>query len=149
MTVLIIDDSDYKVDELLSFFNEKGYEAKVAQSYQSGLRLALEWLPQLLCVDMSIPTFDPGVEEHGGRFRPFGGRDIVSELERRNFRTKVVVVTQFELFGEGVSAVSRSDLMKELSTGFPSQYLGCVFYSSFQSEWKFELERILTKGPKT
>jgi len=55
--------------------------------------LILAEVPDLVLLDMSMPTFDMTDKDKGGRHRGFGGRDILEDIARRGASTKVVIVT--------------------------------------------------------
>ena len=117
-----------------------------AESYRSGLKRALTEDFDLLCVDMTLPTYDPGPDELGGRIRAYGGKHLIAELKRKRRRARVVVVTQFETFGDGDDSKSLTQLKAELLEEFPEHYLGTVFYQAATAGWREELKRLVTQS---
>ena len=150
MNILIIDDSDYKVDQITELVREVMPEAHltVARAFQTGLKKALSGRPDLILLDISLPTFEVTSGEPGGRTRPFGGREILENLSEAQFSPKVIVVTQFDRFGEGRNCVLRDDLMNELRTEFAGMFIEGIYYSGGHSGWKETLRRLLDKLPK-
>jgi len=86
-----------------------------AHSMQSGLRALLKQTPDLVLLDMNLPTYDITSEESGGRLQAFAGREILRQLARRNIFVPVVVVTQFDYLGEGRNRIALGELDQELS----------------------------------
>ena len=130
MKVLIIDDSDYKVDHLSPVVHEVLPDAtlEVARAFKTGLLRAIHSRPDLILLDISLPTFEVVSGEPGGRTRRFGGREILRELTAAGHRCKVIVVTQFDHFGDGNQSVLREDLMEELKDEFQSMFVAGIYY---------------------
>lgn len=147
MKVVIIEDNPLKAqqitDALLEF--DSSIEIEQRRSYQSGLRFLLNDRADLIVLDMTMPTYDITANEKGGRHRPYAGRDVLDEMKRKSIKSKVVVVTQFETFGEGLERKSLEVLRGELQNAFPDLYLGTVYYSSKLSGWRIELCNFVKK----
>jgi DNA-binding NarL/FixJ family response regulator len=145
MLILLIEDDLNKIEHLASVVVRELPDATIVRrhSYQSGLDEALRKRPDLIILDMSIPTFDLDRTGQGGRTRPFGGREILRELKRRDMETRVVVVTQFESFGEGAEAMTLLELRHELGDKFDPNYIGTIYYQPAGSDWRGHLARVL------
>src|SRR5690349_16359984 len=117
MRILIIEDDPIKLNALKSFvsdFSDKIYiDAKV--SYQSGLYVLLKERYDLVLLDMQLPNYDIKSGEDGYKPRPVAGRDILRELKRKGIQTKVLIVTQYEGFGENGIFESLSEWDLKLS----------------------------------
>ncbi len=150
MRVLLIEDDENKRGQLISFLKEEIADVVVgvAASYHSGLRGVLDRSSDLVLLDMTIPTFDIGAEESGGRSQLYGGREILEQMDRLDIRIPVIVVTQFDRFGEHQEAVTLQELDRQLKREYPDLYCGAVYYNSAREDWKAELsEQIeLIKG---
>jgi CheY-like chemotaxis protein len=147
MRVLIIEDSDYKIDHLCELLAEVLPDASVtvARAFRTAIVRLAELQPDLVLLDMSLPTFEAGPREAGGRTRPFGGREILREMDAVGVAARVIVVTQFDSFGEGRRSVSRDQLMQELKSEFPELIAGGVYYNGADSRWRDALKGILLK----
>lgn len=146
MKILLVED-DYNKrahlgEALHSMFPHS--EIRVAMSYQSGLSNIRTWRPDLVVLDMTLPTFDLSPSERGGRTRPFGGREILIDIDRRALLCKVVVVTQFESFGKGREAMSLKQLSSELKTRFGRVLIGTIHYQAGSTSWREELRLALS-----
>lgn len=148
MKVLIIEDDEHKLFRLRDFVaGELPYaEIREARAYRTGLGGLIQWSPDFVLLDMSMPTFEVTSIEKGGRSRPFGGREILHEMKRRRLLTKAIVVTQFDAFGSGDERQTLSQLRDELSKEYGPWYLGAVYYEPSETAWQRTLRRLLEKA---
>ncbi|MFZ1220508.1 MAG: hypothetical protein WAO00_14535 [Chthoniobacterales bacterium] len=141
MRILIVEDDENKLERISQYLEDlpdKPYLTK-RKSYKSGLKALLSQPVDLVILDMSLPIFEITRDEDGFEFEPFAGRDLLAEMKRKGIRTKVLVVTQFEAFGEGSDAMKLPELNVSLQETFPDLYLGCVYYTPSRSNWKDEI----------
>lgn len=145
MRILIVEDDEFKLSQLLSFVEAKCLHAAVLAkaSYQSGLCAALDWSPDLILLDMNLPNYDTTPTDDGYRTLLFAGREILQELHRLKVRTSVIVVTQFEQFGEGDDVTTLTELSSSLKDQFADSFLGTVYYHPAQEDWKNSLLAII------
>jgi len=147
MKVLVIEDDKFKAEQLCGFVRENLPEAdlRCCRSYQSGL-LAIEDLqPDIVLLDMVIPNYDLSESEMGFDVRLFGGVDVLREVKREGFECKVVVVTQFEDFGEGEEKTTFRELQVSLAEGYAENYVGAVYYHPTRSDWVPVLQRLVSE----
>ena len=124
MKILLVEDDEDKRDDLSIFIKEKLTDNfRVARSIQSSKKALREDKFDLILLDMTIPTFDISPTEDGGRSQPFGGRMLLSEMIRNRISSKVIVVTQFDLFGKGEEEITLKELDQQLYQNFPNIYL--------------------------
>ena len=149
MLVLIVEDDRNKaervqkhVDSVCGKYSEE-YRSELRASYNSGLRACVELKPDLLILDMTMPTFDLAPSEAGGRPRDFAGKDILWELDRNGLRIPAIVVTGFPFFGEGPEQQNRDELTKDLAKCFPECFKGTVFYKTADVAWKKHLSQLI------
>jgi len=145
MTVLIVDDDPNKTAQLATFMRATfpRVEFITERSYQRGLRAALTTQLDVIILDMSMPNYNVGGKEKGGPDRRYGGQLILDWLKRKGIEIPVVIVTQFERFGEGDEEVSLNELDETLRNDHSEIYLGSVYYQAADSQWMSELERLL------
>ena len=145
MKLLIIEDSDYKIDHIQGLVAEvlPNTQVFLARAFRSGIAQIMEIRPDILILDMTLPTFEARHGEGGGRTRPYGGREILRELVALRILPRVIVVTQFDRFGEGRRAVFRDQLMEELKAEFPELIVGGVYYNGADSKWRDSLKALL------
>ena len=121
------------------------FDIEVFTSYQSGLKKLVDVMPDLIILDMSLPTFDRGGNQREGRLRPLGGYEIMRKLNLRNIEFKSIVVTQLESFGEGGSRVTFDEMNEKCKSEFPTKYLGSVFFGQSDDNWKSGLKELIEK----
>jgi CheY-like chemotaxis protein len=145
MKFLLIEDDQHKSKQIAEYLNNILPDCKVEikKSYQSGLKEILTNIYDLILLDMQLPNFDIKFGEDGYKFRQMAGIDILKELKRKKKQCKVIVVTQFETFGEGESYIDLIDLKQTLKTNFLDIYLDTVFYSPDKSIWQKELNNLI------
>src|SRR4051812_45722790 len=102
MRILILDDSDYKIKSIHDALIEwkVSQDTQIARSFQKGLLAIKQFLPDLIILDMTLPTSEREDGVLTGRTRVFGGREILHEMELESIDAKVIVVTQFDRFEE-------------------------------------------------
>jgi CheY-like chemotaxis protein len=146
--VLVIDDDPNKIRQLTDCVKELFPCADVVEcrSYQSGLKAGLQQRPDIIILDMTMPTFDVGGKETGGRERRYAGLQILRQLKRKSAEIYTVVVTQFEQFGEGDQCVTLVELEKDLAGEFNDYFLGAVYYQAADSRWRDELKKLLSRA---
>jgi len=141
MRVLYVEDDQHKarqVDEMLRSCIDDVHTT-VAQSVNSGKRALAAGQFDLVVMDMSLPTFDIGPGEPGGRPQGFGGIEVIQFMERRDISIPVIVVTQFDRFGSGGDEMDLEDLESILRTEHGALFQGLVFFNSASTAWKRKL----------
>ena len=149
MKVLIVEDDQNKIQQIADQVNVRlGETARIVQcrSFQSGIAAAVEDNPDLVVLDMSMPTFDITPTEQGGRMRPYAGRDMMREISRRRLNRKVIIVTQFETFPLKGEVISLSELTEQLAKAFPEIFVATVYYSASELTWRRELDKAIEKA---
>jgi CheY-like chemotaxis protein len=145
MKILLVEDDDVKRNRVSAFLTEHvpGMDLEVVRSLQSGLRMVRAKSYELIILDMTLPNYDPGPHEPGGKPQIFGGREFLRQMDRFEINTPVIVVTQFAAFGRGSSLVNLEDLDKELKEEHGNIYKGAIYYNSAIQGWMDELRRLL------
>lgn len=136
--IYIIEDSDLKIQKIESFLLDNGIhrdQIDSFRSYQSGTQAIFKTPPELIILDMSIPTFDKSIDSREGRLRPLGGYDVMKKILFKNIQTKVIVLTQLEFFGEGAEKISFEELRNKCIENFSDIFLDCIYYSPTESSW--------------
>lgn len=147
MNILIIEDDQNKIKQIVEYVKTIYDSPSIIKrfSFQSGLKEIINSNFDIIILDMSMPTFDITENDSGGRPKPFAGREILRQMKRRNIKIPVIIVTQFERFGELSTEINLAELKEELYKNFLDNYLGTVYYNPALNSWKDELGEILVK----
>lgn len=147
MRVLVVEDDENKLEKLSQWLVDNYAHSTIfkAKSYSSGLNAVLKKSPDIVLLDMQMPTFDRTNKEEGGRLRYFAGRDIMRRIQKRDNPPRVIVVTQFVSFGHGEEQLSLEKLEQELVGEFPDFCLGTVFFKGSETKWQAELESFMDR----
>ena len=146
MNIVLIEDDEHKRRQILLFMQEEfpSYSVSVSMSYTSGLQAVRRLEPDLVLLDMSLPNYDGDLGgTDGGKFRSYGGRDILYQIKRRKIGSKVLIVTQYDTFASEANAKTLDTLVDELKQEFSGNFLDAVFYNASHDEWKTGLRRWL------
>ena len=119
-----------------------------ARSLKSGLIQLRQSTPDIIVLDMTLPTFDIGPGEAGGDTHPFGGREFLQEMRRFKLTIPVIVVTQFETFDLGREMTTLRELDSQLRQEYTDVYRGAVYYHAAIQSWREELLRLVKGGEK-
>jgi len=92
---------------------------------------------------MSLPTFDIGPGEPGGRPQGFGGIEVLRYIDRFGLLVPVIVVTAYEAFAREGRQIDLDSLKSQLKTAHPRTFRGVVFYNSLLGAWSEELARAI------
>lgn len=149
MKVLLIEDDQFKARRLSQLVREIRCDLTVdiVGSVTGSIR-ALETPIRydLVVLDMSLPTFDVGPRESGGIPQGFGGREVMRFMINNEVDIPVVIVTQFERFGEVGREIDLSTLSRSLGEEFPEIFVGIVYYEAGTDRWQEELIKLI--GPR-
>lgn len=147
MNLLLVEDDEIKRAQLVSFITETVPNIKIdiAKSYQTGIKAIISHSYRLIILDMTMPTFDIGIDEYGGRPQAYAGREILQQMDRREIKSPVIVVTQFDRFGEGNNKLALAELNEELLKAHPINYKGAIYYSTTVDSWKNQLRQVINK----
>ncbi len=145
MKILIVEDDENKRLQLEQFLVESlaGVDVLVEQSLQSGLRALRKERPDVVLLDMTIPNYTPSADETGGQMHLFGGKEFLRQMKRFRISIPVVLVTQFETFGNPPDTKHLSDVDSELASDHADIYLGVVYYHAAIHGWKGDLLQLI------
>jgi CheY-like chemotaxis protein len=144
MKILIADDDINKRERITSFINAKfkdKFKITEKKSYQSTLKCIQNEYFNLIILDMTMPTYDISIEENGGRIKVFAGKEIMSKMIRRDIIMPVIVMTQFETFGE--DEITFNELEKELESSYNEIFEEIIYYHNGLTGWQNKLENKL------
>lgn len=146
--VLLVEDEAPKrlhIERFLETFDGR-IAFSIAKSVNSALDAIEKSPPDLLLLDMSLPTFDVGERESGGRPQGFGGIEILRHMVLEGIVCSAIVITGYEAFPrETGKPMELSRLKVELEQEFPALLRSVLHYNSTYDEWKTELSAALAE----
>lgn len=145
--ILLVEDEAPKRTHIYTFLRDLRHEVTIRQamSVTSALESLESNLPDLLLLDMSLPTYDVGDREGGGRPQGFGGIEVLRHMSMANLICPTIVITGYEAFLREDGPVDLSQLRSELEIEFPVFFRGILHYNSTYAEWKVELTKTLAE----
>lgn len=145
MRFLVVEDDENKRRSILDFLqaNYGDDEVIYSASLVTGLREAKRISPDLVILDMTLPNYDSSGPDPDGRMHAFGGKEFLRQMARMSGTSKVIVLTQFESFGEAPNVTGLSDLDADLKLKFPEHYIGAVYYHASINEWGNSLKTMI------
>jgi CheY-like chemotaxis protein len=151
LRLLLVEDDDPKRRNILNALSRILPRATIveARSVNSALRRLREEIVDLALLDMSLPSFDVGPGEPGGRPQGFGGIEVLRSMDRIGLVVPVIVITAYEAFPSGGRQIDLKGLTLELANAHPQTFRGVVFYNSVFSSWSDELGILIREATKT
>lgn len=145
MRLLIVEDDDNKQSQISSFLQSQypDIALQVARSLKSGLKQVQAFSPDLVLLDMTLPTYDVGPDEPGGSTHAVGGREFLRELKRYRLEIPVIVVTQYSVFDAGTELATLQELDEEFTRTYPGVYRGSIYYHAAIESWKENLKTVI------
>lgn len=142
MQLLVVEDDENKIGEVIRFLNDRYPSMCVSsrRSFQSGLKEIILGKPDLILLDMTMPTYDVSRRQPGGRERRYGGQEILRQMQRRGIQIPVIIITQYEQFEEAGIQVTLNEFRRRLKEAFPMFFRDAVFYQASGIEW---MERLV------
>lgn len=151
MRILLIEDEVPKQEHILAALKEirPSASVNVARSVRSAIEAIVAEPPDLLLLDMSLPTFDVGPKESGGRPQNFGGAEVLRYMDLYERPLPTVIITAYEAFSKGGRPVDHGSLHSQLTQDHPASYRGLIYYNSLFSEWRRELANLIVAIEET
>ena len=126
MNILYVEDEEVKAKEVLASLDEK-CNVDFRKSLSGGLSAIQENQYDVVLLDMSLPLYDYDSEdEDENDFETFAGIDILEELMRKSRNDKVVVITAFDILGEGENEITMPQLDANLQEEYKEIYPGLI-----------------------
>jgi CheY-like chemotaxis protein len=144
MIVLLVEDEAPKRQHVGNFLQTefRDVEISYANSVRSAIQALVHQKPDLLVLDMSLPTFDVGPTEAGGRPQGFGGVELLRNMELEEIECPVVVLTGYDAFAKAGGQVGLDTLNEELAAAHPRVFRGMLHYNSAYGDWQDRLRKL-------
>lgn len=145
MKVLIIEDDDYKADNIIKFIEKKfdPVDLKIAVSLSEAIDAIDNALFDLIFVDMAIPSHTAEQGEGAPMSLLTGGIDILLELSEMGREDTCIVITQYP-------SIEISGLHYPLDKA-PAQFknllgcdvVACIYYVEDDTTWMNDLDKVI------
>ncbi len=141
MRILVADDEDPKLTSITEWLAHSipSAELRVSKSVRSTISIAIDFRPDIVLLDMSLPTFDIALGESGGRPQGFGGAEVLRHFDGHGLTTKVIVITQYEGFDSNGKKFDLDELSRVLRDEHANIFIDCLHYNVVNDEWKSRL----------
>lgn len=147
-TILLVEDEAPKLRHISNLVKEiePGVTLLEVRSVNSALDQLESTKVDVLLLDMSLPTFDVGDRESGGRPQGFGGIEVLRHMTMAGIDCPCIVITGYEGFKrEDGETVDLIQLKAELESEFPELLRGVLHYNSRYDEWQTVLASLLSE----
>lgn len=151
MKLLLVEDDDNKRQQVLELLQTSfpKLEIEVAASLISALRALKTTKPEIVLLDMTLPNYDVAEGAGAGGLHAFGGEEFLRQAQRFGLSPIVIVITQFETFGDPPNDKGLVQLNSELQATFPNLYKGAVYYHASIYDWTTELvDKLVEAAPE-
>lgn len=145
---LLVEDEGPKLAHIRRFMRESFSNVSVsdARSVSKALDAIEEEMFDLLLLDMSLPTFDVGHGEHGGRPQGFGGIEILRHIAMEGLALPTIVLTGYEAFpDEAGTLIDLNTLRERMTEEFPETVVAVVHFNSSLDDWRISLRPIIER----
>lgn len=142
--ILIADDNLDKQNTIKGVLETASLNVEIsyAHSYNSTIKNLKSNSFDIVLLDMSMPTFDAR-EGATSTIKPLAGRDVLSKLKYKQSKVKVIVITQFDVFGRMTDTIELKDLELNLQENFSDNFKGCIYYDPRSSVWNEKLVKLI------
>jgi len=146
MKILLVEDNQLKREKVKEFIQKKwNFEVHEALSYNSAIAQARKCKFDFIVLDMSMPTFDRTINDMGGRFRTFGGKEIATKLKKFGILPPFVVVTGYSEFKDDsgkLDLVQVGDLLGRIG----GEFKGIIPFESSNAGWQEALTTVIEES---
>jgi CheY-like chemotaxis protein len=145
LKLLLVEDEDPKRRNILTELAKILPSATIveARSVNAALYRLRNDTYDLALLDISLPSFDVGPGEPGGRPQGFGGIEVLRSMDRYTLDVPVIVITAYEAFPSAGKQINLDTLNAELLKAHPRIFRGLVFYNSVFSTWSDNLRKLI------
>ncbi len=147
MKLLLVEDDDPKRRNILAALEKilPGVSIVEARSVNAAIYRLRNSSFDLALLDISLPSFDVGPGEPGGRPQGFGGIEVLRSMDRYTLEVPVIVITAYEAFPSAGKQIDLNTLSADLLKAHPRIFRGLIFYNSVFTTWSDALRKIILK----
>lgn len=162
VNALIIDDQDYKIEDISSLFDKKKILLDSVKTFFDAKKFLLKKSYDFILLDMAI-------SDQRSSYM-LGGIDILTYMRSFNIQIPVIIITQYYDFSRPLDEIKNNSNFSEKNLNFNSNveiepqvkydmsdlmgihkflsntfywYYGCILYDQNNNDWKFNLKEML------
>lgn len=150
MNLLLIEDDISKEKAICGFLSEmeaKTYRVVAKHSVMSGKIELKNNVYDCVLLDMTLPLFDNDDLEHNQanmhEYDPFGGVAVLDEIDRVGLKCKVIILTAYDVLGEGESQKNLKTLTEELKANYSNLVVDSIFFNASSNDWSTKLFELI------
>lgn len=144
MKILIIEDDDFKFDNIFHFLsNNLSCNISRSKSLSDSILRINENDYDVIIIDMAIPSHD--IEKGGGAPKSLlnGGIEIILELEFLGKEPKKIILTQYPDIEISGKFYSIEDAKSEIRNSLECNIDACIKYIDSDVTWKQQLKEVM------
>lgn len=141
MNIILIEDDEFKARQIIDYVSSLGHEVVLRKAFNTGMKEIISKNYDLALLDMTIPSFEISPEQPTSRTRKYGGRDILSEIDRCEIDLPSIIITQYKVIGDDEIPIEKIDT--ELKAEYSAIYHGIVYFNSSMLEWQDKLTKLI------
>lgn len=143
--ILLVEDDPYKEKGLREAMQEvaNDIELALAVSVQTAVASVRSSVFDLVVLDMALPSHDRSLGKGNPRQMPSGGLEVLLNLNEKQRRDPVIIVTQYpeiEINGQLISIEEVPDILPII---VDVELRGIVQYDEFAPEWRMKFQSIM------
>jgi CheY-like chemotaxis protein len=143
---MVADDESPKLNSVVEFLENAiaGISITKTRSVRSTIDVLKRVRPDILVLDMSLPTFDVGPGEKGGRPQNLGGEEVLRYMEFYELSCPVIIITQYDHFSDNGTHIPLAKVAERLHLEHPANFKGIIHYGgSTSTAWRTNLKEAL------
>lgn len=143
--ILLVEDDDGKREALVNQIEISAPEASItkANSLISALKEIKSSAFDVIVLDITLPYRDISPTRPPGDMHKLGGQEVMRQMKRFGLSAPVIVVSQFDTFGDEPDVRTFEQLIAELAHTFPKLFRTGIYYHASLSDWNEHLDRAL------
>jgi CheY-like chemotaxis protein len=151
---MVADDESPKLSSVVEFL--EGSLADISITKTRSVRSTIDVLkrvrPDILVLDMSLPTFDVAPGEKGGRPQNLGGEEVLRYMEFYDLSCPVIIITQYDHFSDNGKHIPLAKVAMRLRLEHPNNFKDMIHYggstsTAWRSDLKAAMEQLKHENP--
>lgn len=139
MNILIVEDTESKLNNIIDLVEDMEFSYSIAKSYQSAYQMIANQTFDWIILDMTLPESD----EVKSPLITLAGLDLIEQMDFDELCIPTVILTGYDRFGRYDDFVGLKELRNELNEDFPNIVKEVIYYNGYSEDWKTTIKLIL------